>query len=68
MLIADPIENSDANDPTLPMLAHDPTEPIDSTEWSDHKHRTELVDPIDQRPLTCSSLVQSCSRARMRSP
>jgi hypothetical protein len=24
------------------------------------------VDPIDQRPLTCSSLVQS--RARMRSP
>jgi hypothetical protein len=49
MLIDDPIENSDANDPTLPIDAHDPTDPMDSTEPSDHNESTEFVEPTDHR-------------------
>jgi hypothetical protein len=51
-LCEEPIENSDANDPTLPMLAHEPTDPIESTEPSDHSDSTEPRDPIDQRLST----------------
>ena len=56
-LCDDPIENPDANDPTLPMLANEPTDPIDSTEPSDHSDSTEPRDPIDQRELMPDSTV-----------
>ena len=34
------------------MLANEPTDPIDSTERSDHSDSTEPRDPIDQRLST----------------
>jgi hypothetical protein len=52
MLCDEPIDSTEANEPTLPMDRHDPTDPTDNAEWSDHSERKEWVDPIDQRLFT----------------
>jgi hypothetical protein len=44
MLIEDPTENADANEPRLPMEAAEPTLPIESTDACEAMLSTESVD------------------------
>lgn len=50
MLIDEPTEKKDANDPMLPMDSTDPTLPIDRTEPVDPIDRTESREAIDHLP------------------
>ena len=50
MLIDEPTEKNDANDPMLPMDSTEPTLPIDSTEPVDPIDRMESREAIDHLP------------------